>query len=245
MNTIAPFMPKFEQYFVDISVDCPYGLTEEAVYHQALFSSIPDGAMSCFFEKGYRRNGNYIYTMHCPKCRKCVPIRLRPTQFEPDRNQRRVMAKNKDVKAGIAPLTMSNENLSLLDRFLDKRFPNCKSSAAGYYSSFFLSSIIRSFEIRYRLEDKLIGVAIVDWSHRWLNAVYFYFDPDQAHRSPGIFNILYLINLCNLHRIDFLYLGYWISDVSSMAYKANFRPHEILDSSGWKGVSKKPGSIVP
>jgi leucyl-tRNA---protein transferase len=225
-----------EQYFVDINVGCPYGLEQLAVYHQALFTSIGDEKLGALFAHGYRRNGNCIYNMRCPLCSACVPIRLRPEQFVPNRNQRRVGRKNCDVTAGIAPLRMNRENLSLLDRYLQSRFPEGKSTAEEYYSGFFISAISRCFEIRYRVKDRLIGVAIVDGSEKWLNAVYFYYDPDECRRSPGTMNILNLINFCKRHRIPLLYLGYYIEQVGSMRYKACFKPHELLTGKRWLAI---------
>lgn len=228
-----------ERYFVDVSVSCPYGLDQLAVYHQAMFTSIGDSTLEMFFARGYRRNGNCIYSMRCPKCKACVPIRLRPEQFQPNRNQRRVLRKNEDVTAGIAPLRMCDENLALLDRHLKTRFPESRSSAEEYYAGFFISAISRCFEIRYRVDDRLIGVAVVDGSDRWLNAVYFYFDPDEAWRSPGVMNILNLIHFCSRNTIDFLYLGYLIKGISSMAYKASFKPHELMLDGKWKGFRRR------
>jgi arginine-tRNA-protein transferase len=230
----AGFCSSLEQYFMDITVSCPYGLEQKAVYHQARFTALPDEVFEQFLAGGYRRNGNYVYCMRCHACKSCVPIRVRPEQFEPNRSQRRIMIKNKDFSVGIAPMTMTRENLDLLDRFLASRFPESKSSAAGYYSGFFLGSLTRSFEIRYRVKDRLIGVAIIDCSNRWINAVYFYFDPEEAHRSPGTYNILYLIDFCRLHGIEMLYMGYCIDKVSAMSYKANFKPHELLLDGKWQ-----------
>ena len=223
-----------EQYFVDISVGCPYGLETIAVYHQAMFTSIGDDTLGMFFENGYRRNGNCIYAMRCPACRACVPIRLRPDRFRPNRNQKRVQKKNRDVTVGVAPLRMSSENLTILDKYLQTRFPESKSSADEYYAGFFLSAISRCFEIRYRVDEKLIGVAIVDGSEQWLNAVYFYFDPEEGHRSPGTLNILNLINFCQRHDIPLLYLGYQIDQVPSMSYKTSFKPHELFLDGMWQ-----------
>ncbi len=223
-----------EQYFVDIAVSCPYGMKQKAVYHQAQFTAMPDDAFEVFLASGYRRNGNYVYSMKCSACQSCVPIRLQPAKFRPNRNQRRNIRKNKDVSVGIAPLAMNRENLDLLDKFLASRFPSSKSSAAGYYSGFFLGALTRSFELRYRVKEKLIGVAIIDCSSSWVNAVYFYFDPDEAGRSPGVYNILYLIDFCRLHGIDMLYLGYCIESISAMSYKANFKPHQLLLAGEWQ-----------
>lgn len=227
-----------EQYFVDISVGCPYGLNHLAVYHQAMFTSIGDETMGVLFEKGYRRNGNCIYSMHCPTCSACVPIRLRPDRFVPNRNQRRVLKKNSDVTAGVAPLRMSNENLGLLDKYLKVRFPEGKSTAEEYYAGFFISAISRCFEIRYRAGEKLVGVAIVDGSDKWLNAVYFFFDPSEVRRSPGTLNILNLINFSRRHSIPLLFLGYCIEQVQAMRYKSAFKPHEILVDGSWMEITR-------
>lgn len=228
-----------EQYFVDLGLSCPYGLDHQAVYHQAMFTAIGDATLGMFFAHGYRRNGNCIYTMRCPDCAACVPIRLRPDAFVPNRNQRRVLKKNQDVSVGVAPLRMSSENIALLDRHLRTRFPKGRSSAEDYYAGFFLSAISRCFEIRYRVGERLIGVAIVDGSEEWLNAVYFYFDPREAWRSPGTLNILNLVRFCRRHGIGHLYLGYWIEAVQAMRYKASFRPHEILREGRWQEVGRE------
>jgi arginine-tRNA-protein transferase len=226
-----------EQYFVDISVSCPYGLEQLAVYHQAMFTSIGDETMGMFFGSGYRRNGNCIYSMRCPGCKACVPIRLRPEKFIPNRNQRRTLKRNRDVTVGVAPLRMSRENISLLDTYLKTRFPRGKSTAEEYYAGFFISAISRCFEIRYRLNDKLIGVAIVDGSEKWLNAVYFFFDPAEGKRSLGTFNILNLIQFCTRNQIPVLYLGYYIEQVQAMRYKKAFSPHELLIGGEWQVMS--------
>jgi len=199
---------ELERYFVDVSVSCPYGLDRMAVYHQAMFTSIGDDTLEMFFSRGYRRNGNCIYSM--------------------------LMKKNRDVTAGIAPLRMYEENLILLDKYLKTRFPESRSTAEEYYAGFFISAISRCFEIRYRVGERLIGVSVVDGSERWLNAVYFYFDPDESWRSPGVMNILNLIKFCRRNRIGQLYLGYLIKGISSMSYKASFKPHELLLGGSWR-----------
>lgn len=225
---------QWERFFIDAVSECPYGLDKRAVYHQGVFGRLDEVAMGRLLAAGYRRNGNCMYTMRCPGCRLCVPIRLRPDQFQPNRNQRRVWKKNQDVAIEIGPLTMEREKVQLLQRFLSTRFPRGRSSAESYYSGFFITSISCCFEIRYRIGEQLLGVAIVDGSQSWLNAVYFYFDPDQSWRSPGTLNILTLNHLCTTQHIDLLYLGYWIDGMPGMDYKNTFRPHELLLEDQWQ-----------
>jgi len=228
------FIRDLDRFFVNTVDECPYGMEWQAVYHQAMFSRLDDDSMGEFLAYGYRRNGNCMYTMRCPECRLCVPIRMRPDRFQLNRNQRRVWKKNQDVAVEIAPLTMSRENLALLQRFLSTRFPEGRSNAESYYSGFFITTISRCFEIRYRVGDQLIGVAVVDGAPSWLNAVYFYFDPLQSWRSPGTLNILTMNHICASRQIDYLYLGYWIDGHSRMSYKNAFRPHELLIDGVWQ-----------
>jgi len=223
-----------KHFFIHMAAECPYGMATDAIYHQATFGQLSDEVMGEFLARGYRRNGNCIYNMHCRNCDLCVPIRLRTENFRPNRNQRRVWKKNQDVVVEVGPLSMSRENVALLQRFLSTRFPEGRSSAESYYSGFFITSIARCFEIRYRVDGELLGVAIVDATPGWMNAVYYFFAPDQGWRSPGILNILTLVNICQTHKIGCLYLGYWIDGRAGMGYKAAFRPHERLVDGLWQ-----------
>jgi len=229
---------ELQQYFVDSPYECPYGLPYRAIYHQALFDTMPDFIMGAYLASGYRRNGNVIYSMHCLECKECVPIRLDPLEFKANRSQKRVRQKNRDIEVTISPLSCSEENLLLLGKFLAGRYPGCNNSALDYYTGFFINHITTTVEFSYRVGPRLIGVAIVDFSPSWLNVVFFYFDPTEAKRSPGTFNILHLVEFCRQKEIEFIYLGYWIKDVNAMKYKANFRPHYILRDGTWQLIER-------
>jgi len=229
---------ELQRYFVHSAIECPYGLPFQAVYNQGLFDTMPDYIMDVYLASGYRRNGNIIYNMHCPECRECVPIRIDPKEFKPNRNQKRVWKKNHDITVEIGPLEFSSENLALLEKFLTARFPGRESRPLDYYSGFFLNHITNTVEFRYRIGAKLIGIAIVDLSTTWLNVVFFFFDPAEEKRSPGTFNILYLINFCMQKKINFIYLGYWIKDVKAMSYKDQFKPHYIYCDNNWTRIDR-------
>lgn len=227
---------ELQQYFIQSSIECPYGMTYTAVYNQALFDTMPDFLMGAYLASGYRRNGNILYNMHCKGCQACVPIRIDPQEFKANRNQKRTWNKNRDITVEITPLTCSRENLALLEKFLAARYPGRDSSALDYYNGFFLNHITNTVEISYRIGSRLVGVAIVDLSTTWLNIVFFYFDPAEGKRSPGTYNILYLIDFCMQKGIEFVCLGYWIEDVRQMDYKANFKPHHILRCGTWRFI---------
>jgi arginine-tRNA-protein transferase len=222
--------------FFDIPARCPYGLDHTAVYRQAGLGRLPDQAFDLFLENGFRRNGNVIYTMNCRGCEACIPIRLRTDEFRPGKNFKKVLGRNRDVDYQVDQLVVDQERLDLCNKFLRLRYPGKESSAADYYSSFFLNSVVQTVEIAYRLDEKLVGVSIVDVTGTALNAVYFYFDPDYGPRSLGTFNILFLLELARMKGFDFVYLGYWIEEVRAMRYKARFKPHHLFRDGMWQSV---------
>ena len=225
--------------FYDIPVHCPYGLPRVAVYRQKGFAALDDKTMAAFLDQGFRRNGNVMYCMACPDCRACIPIRLKPDEFHPNRNQKRAWRHNLDLSMEMVPLRITAEKLTLLEKFLGIRYPSRENSALGYYSDFFINSLTNTREILYRIQNRLLGVAIVDVGKSFLNGVYFYFDPDDRKRSPGTFNILYLLDFCRQHGIEHFYLGFLIREIQAMRYKQNFRPHFLRINDIWQRFDRE------
>jgi arginine-tRNA-protein transferase len=223
-----------DRHLRDIATECPYGLGYQAVYRMARLIKIPDPIMGTLLAAGYRRYGDTIYTMACEGCQRCIPIKLDPFEFLPNRKQKRSAKRNQDLTIEKTPLTADREGTDLLQKFFDNRFPGKNNQARDYYAGFFLNSSGFSMEIRYYSGKKLIGVSIIDIGKTWLNAIYFFFDPASARRSPGTFNIINLVNLCLEHNIHNLYLGYWIEESESMNYKGTFLPHYLLIEGNWR-----------
>ena len=225
---------RVEHLFIDIDIECPYGLSQIATFHQATFAPLGERAMELFLASGYRRNGNCLYSMRCPECSACIPIRLHVEEFSPNRNQRRTFKKNEDVEVKVLPLRACAETLALCEKFLRARYPRESNTARGYYRDFFFNNIVTTAQLQYRVADRLVGTAIVDIGSNWVNAVYFYFDPDESSRSLGTYNILHLVELCRKWDAQYLYLGYLIHSVSAMGYKKDYRPHHLFSNNTWQ-----------
>lgn len=222
--------------FFRVKAPCPYGVAADAAFIQARMpSSLSSGGFAALLAAGFRRNGDFFYRPDCPACSACIPIRLDASSpLEMSRSQRRNLKRNRDLDVELAPLTVSRENLDLLGRFFAARFPGRDNDPLSYYSGFFLNSFGMSAELRYLDRDRLLGVAVVDMSAAFINCVYFYFDPDESGRGPGIFNILNLHRLALNRGIPHVYLGLLIRELGAMSYKAAFRPHYLLEGGGWR-----------
>lgn len=187
-------------------------------------------------QAGDRRQGVLLYRTSCAACRACEPIRIDVEAFKEGRTPRRIFRRGQEkIDVEIGPPEFSLERLALYN--LHKRGRGLASAEEAMdepgYRAFLVETCCDTFEIRYRVAGELIGVAIVDRAATALSAVYFYFNPDYAALSPGVFSILKQLELCRRWGLKYLYLGFYIEACRSMAYKARYRPHERLIDGAW------------
>jgi arginyl-tRNA--protein-N-Asp/Glu arginylyltransferase len=57
-------------------------------------------------------------------------------------------------------------------------------------------------------------------------------------RSLGTFTILWLIERARALGLPYVYLGYWVPESRKMAYKARFRPSEVLVAGTWRMLTE-------
>lgn len=185
---------------------------------------------------GDRRQGLLLYRPDCPECSACEPIRVDVARFRPGRTQRRIFARGEQaihVRLG-SPQTC-DEYVALYNEHKRARGLATGETAidSDGYRSFLADSCCETFELRYFLDEQLLGIAITDRSRDSLSAVYCYFDPKHEKLSPGTYSILKQVELCRQWGLRYLYLGLYIADCRAMAYKDRFLPHERLVDGQW------------
>src|SRR5262249_53906297 len=124
------------------------------------------------------------------------------------------------------------EKHALYRSYLDARHDGQMDGSAVEFRGFLYSSEIQTLEIEYRVGGRLLGVALADLEPLALSAVYCYFDPAARRRSPGVFNVLWLLDECRRRGLPYLYLGYYVPGSPKMSYKAAYRPYELLQADG-------------
>lgn len=188
---------------------------------------------------GFRRSGEHLYQPYCVACSECIPIRIPVNDFKFNRNHKRVWNKNQDLKIDILPAEYDEEHFDLYKRYLASRHAGggMDNPEKSDYVNFLWSSWSETQLFEFRLDNKLIAVAVVDELEGAFSAVYTFFDPEYHKRSLGKFAILYLIKHTLKLNYSWLYLGYWIADCDKMKYKIEYQPVECFINEKWKKFS--------
>jgi len=189
--------------------------------------------------RGFRRSGTFTYRPRCDTCRACVPVRVEVAPFAPNRAQRRVTKRHRSLEASLHALKDSEEHFALYQRYqkVRHRDDGMENDSHEQYRNFLLHSHIDSMLVEFRENGVLRMVSIIDILEDGLSSVYTFYDPDVAQASFGTYNILWQVELCRKLELDYLYLGYWISESGKMAYKANFRPLQGLIQGEWQALT--------
>lgn len=194
---------------------------------------------SQLIQHGFRRSGDHIYRPFCPECDACVPVRIDLRQFKPNRSQRRCLKANSDITMKVRPAEFRFEHFALYTRYLSGRHPGggMDNPTTDSYINFLTSSWCDTAFVEFRLEDKLVAVAVTDFIIDGASAFYTFFDPDLPKRSLGTFAILKQIELTRNYGLSWLYLGYWIEESPKMRYKTRFSALEAYRSN-WHKLDK-------
>ncbi len=184
---------------------------------------------------GFRRSGKYIYRPSCMNCSACIPVRLPVANFKPRKTQRKIWKRNQDLEIQIVTPEYSEEHFSLYKKYMDTRHPDggMDEVEPDKYIEFLTCDWSDTQFIEFRLQEKLLSVAVIDVLETGLSSVYTFFDPDHANRSLGTLAVLWAINRACEIPLPHLYLGYWIEDCQKMSYKKQFQPGEQFKDGLW------------
>lgn len=239
MTYKPPRRPQF--FYTTAPLPCPYvpGRIERKVVTE-ITGPDADGLHDRLSRAGFRRSHNIAYAPVCPTCSACVPIRIGAGAFQPSRTQRRIAAANAQIEGFEVPARATTEQFNLFQRYQQARHGDGDMATMSFYDyrAMVEDTPIETVMIEFRNQDDvLVCACLADRLGDGLSAVYSFFAPELERQSLGTYTILWLIERARSLDLPYVYLGYWVPESRKMAYKARFRPSEILSGGAWRPLT--------
>ena len=236
MTYRPPRRPQF--FYTTAPLPCPYiaGRTERKVVTEITWPDA-DNLHDRLSRAGFRRSHNIAYAPVCPACQACVPIRIPVETFQPERTLRRIAKLNTQVEGYEVPSRATTEQFQLFQRYQHARHGGGYMATMSFYDyrAMVEDTPIETFMVEFRdPDDRMVAACLADKLGDGLSAVYSFFAPGLEKRSLGTYAVLWLIERARSLRLPYVYLGYWVPESRKMAYKARFRPSEILVAGTWR-----------
>jgi len=239
MNFKAPRRPQF--FYTTAPLPCPYvaGRTERKVVTEIAGPST-EALHDRLSRAGFRRSHNIAYAPVCPSCQSWIPIRIPVATFQPGNTLRRIAKANAQVEAFVVPPRATAEQFQLFQRYQQARHGGGDMATMSFYDyrAMVEDTPVETFMAEFRDPDtRLISACLTDRLGDGLSAVYSFYAPTLERRSLGTHAILWLIERARGLNLPYVYLGYWVPESRKMAYKARFRPSEVLISGTWRTLT--------
>ncbi|WP_308915158.1 arginyltransferase [Jannaschia sp. LMIT008] len=239
-------LPLTPQFYVTAPQTCPYldGRRERKLFTalQGLGANELNDKLS---KQGFRRSQNVLYRPSCANCSACLSARIRIADFRPNRTQRRLIARNADLRREVSSPWATEEQYALFRRYLSVRHAD---GGMADMDVFEFAAMVEETPIRTRVIEywddadvhgpRLVGVALTDVLDDGLSMVYSFYDPDHAARSLGTYIILDHVGITREAALPYVYLGYWVPGSDKMGYKATFSALEIYKNRRWQDLGE-------
>ena len=225
------------EHFIDfcmLDYECSYLPEKSTRMYYRYMRNASRKLVTELVKRGWRRFGCYFFHPICANCNGCKNLRIDALNFSFSKSQRRVMKKNRKTLMHIRKPTMTQEHLDLYNRFHKHKseISGWKYSPVNpqlYYENFVDGAHEFGKEVLYFIEEKLVGVDLIDITEDGISSIYFYYDPDYSKYSLGTYSLLMQIELAKKMGLRWIYLGYWVDGCRSFEYKMNYKPMQMLD----------------
>ena len=194
------------------------------------------GRMDALWAEGWRHFGPVFFRYrrwhYEGRSLTITPLRLDLARFEPSRSQRRVLARNRDLRVEVRPTTLDAETRRMFEAHRRRFRTDVPDSLHDFLSHEPAEVPCRNETIRVYSAGRLVAAHFLDVGRTATSSVYSMFDPAESRRSLGVYTILLAVERSQRLGCLHYYPGYACREPSPYDYKKSFSGLEEYD---WRG----------
>ena len=218
---------------------CSYLENVDQTTQHRIIDNCSTAYCEALIERGWRRFGNMFFRPICPQCEACESLKIDVKNYIFSKSERRIQRKNAQTKTLIQQPQLTQAHLDLFEKYHlhmhDKRgWPHEKTTPRHYYMSFVHGHGDFGYEVQYYIEDKLVGIDLIDLLPNGISSIYFYYDPDFTKFSLGTYSMLQQIQMAKEKGLEWIYMGYYVKGCQSLEYKSRYTPYQTLQGRPWE-----------
>jgi arginyl-tRNA--protein-N-Asp/Glu arginylyltransferase len=192
--------------------------------------------LDALLEDGWRHFGTHFFryslNLYKNEIRRVIPLRMRLSEFQLSKSQRRVLRRNNDLRVENRPIAITDEADELFHRHKQRFDHSVPSSLYAFLSARPDVVPCEACEIAVYDGERLVAVSYFDIGENTLSGIYAMFEPDESARRLGIFTMLKEIEFARETGREFYYQGYAYEGESFYDYKKRFCGTEAFDWTG-------------
>ena len=205
--------------------------------------SAPPERMDALWAEGWRHFGpiffRYRRWVHGGRALNIVPLRVDLARFVASRSQRRVLARNRDLRVEVAPTALDAEAFEMFEAHRQRFRSDVPDSLHDFLSHAPADVPCRNETVRVYAGERLVAAHFLDVGSRATSSVYSMYDPEEARRSLGVYTILLAVEHSRRLGCRHYYPGYGSREPSPYDYKKRLAGLEEYDWRGrWEGRGK-------
>ncbi len=208
---------------------------------QMIIEQLDAHELDTYLEKGWRHFGTYFfrYMLSVHENQYCIvlPLRLRLSEYQPTKSQRKLMRKNAHFRHEIKPIHIGQAHIELFQQH-KKKFTSSAPISIYEFVSYENPDRIpcHAKELDVYDGDKLIAVSFFDVSAQGISSIYAMYDLSYSAARLGIYTMLLEIEYALALQKPFYYHGYSYNVPSFYDYKKRFYGLEGYNWREWKAI---------
>ncbi|MBU1626413.1 arginyltransferase [bacterium] len=217
-----------------LSEECSYLPGRNQTTHYKIIEKCDIEYNEILIERGWRRFGNMYFRPMCEGCSACESIKIDVNNYAISKSERRIIKKNAHIRTVLRRPSASQAHIELFEKYHDymhvkRGWDRQPINIKNYYMSFVNGFNEYGYEVLYFDSDRLIAVDLIDILPNGISSIYFYYDPEYTYLSPGKYSMLRQIKYAQANHLDWIYMGYYVKECQSLAYKGDYKPYLTLE----------------